>query len=81
MTDGDLLEKIYREHLDERIIAHLSQEHHLSYEQAMDIYYNSRLAEMIAQGSEGIQYLDHKVLVRMLEETEPEIWRRAHGLV
>ena len=71
---GEVLEKIYRERLEERIIAFLSKEHDISLEKAMDIYYKSRLAEMIHKGEEGIQYLDCKLLAQILFETQPELF-------
>lgn len=39
----------------------------------MDIYYHSMMAEKIHRGVEGIQYLDFKVLVEILCETEKEL--------
>ena len=72
--DGNVLEKIYKERLEERIIAFLAEKHSLSLEKAMDIYYKSRLAEMIHKGEEGIQYLDCKLLAQILYETEPELF-------
>lgn len=68
--DGEVLEKVYQERLDERIIAHLAQVQNYSLEQAMDVYYKSNLANAIHNGVEGIQYLDYKVLVQILLETE-----------
>ena len=40
----------------------------------MDIYYHSRMAERIGKGECGIQYLDYKVLVQMMLDTEPELF-------
>ena len=70
--DGETLEKIYQESLEERIIAYLSETRNISLEEAMDTYYHSRLADKIHCGNEGIQYLDYKVLVQILCETELE---------
>ena len=70
MVDGEVLERIYRERLDERIIACLAERRGLDYLEAMDVYYNSRLAKLIETGAHGVQYLDHKVLVEILEQTE-----------
>ena len=70
MVDGDVLERVYQERLEERIIAHLAQVQNCSLEQAMDLYYNSELADKIHQGKDGIQYLDYKVLVQILIDTE-----------
>ncbi len=72
--DGKTLERIYQENLEERIIAYLSEIKGISLETAMDIYYHSTLADKIHQGVEGVQYLDHKVLVQILCETEEELF-------
>lgn len=68
--DGDLLERIYQEHLEEQIISHLAEKKGVSYEDAMSLYYGSDLADQISRGENGIQYLDYKVLVQVLCETE-----------
>ncbi len=70
--DGEVLEQYYRENLEERIIAYLAQVKHLSLRQAMNIYYHSQLADKIHQGKDDIQYLDYKVLVEILCQTELE---------
>ena len=74
--DEELLEQTYREELDEKLIAFLAEVKHLSLEKAMDIYYHSRMAEMIGKGAYGIQYLDYKVLVEMMLDTEKELFLR-----
>jgi len=66
----EILEQIYQENLEERIISRLAEEKNISLENAMDIYYNSKLADKIHLGEDGIQYLDYKVLVEILMETE-----------
>ena len=43
-------------------------------EQAMDIYYSSQLAQKIHDGKDDVQYLDYKVLVQILLDTEPELF-------
>lgn len=68
--DDKVLEGIYQENLDERIIDCLSKEKQISYEQAMDTYYSSKLASEIHNGEYGIQYLDYKVLTKMLLQSE-----------
>ena len=40
----------------------------------VDIYYSSKLSDKIYVGKEGIQYLDYKVLVQILVETEKELF-------
>lgn len=69
----EVLERIYQENLEERIIAHLAKTCGLPYEKAMDLYYNSKLSDKIHLGKDGIQYLDYKVLVQILLETEKEL--------
>lgn len=69
----EILEKVYQENLEERLIAYLAQVCDFSYEKVMDIYYSSELADKIHLGKEGIQYLDYKVLVQILLETEKEL--------
>lgn len=72
--DGETLEKVYQENLEERMIACLSETRGISLEKAMDIYYHSKLADKIHRGVEGVQYLDFRVLVQILEETEQELF-------
>lgn len=74
--DGETLERVYQENLEERIIADLSETKNISLETAMDVYYHSKLADKIHRGVEGIQYLDFKVLVQILCETEKELFER-----
>ena len=64
--DENVLEQVYQEKLEERIIAQIAADRSVSLGKAMDIYYGSELADMIHQGMEGIQYLDYKVLVQIL---------------
>ena len=45
--DGEALERFYQESLEERIIAYLSKLRNISLEEAMNIYYHSRLADKI----------------------------------
>ena len=73
--DEAVLEQVYQENLEERLIAFLAQKHAITLERAMDIYYRSKLAEKIYQGVEGIQYLDYKVLAAILEDTEKELFQ------
>ena len=72
--DEQILEDTYQENLEERLIAHIAEQNQIPLEKAMDIYYHSRLAEKIHQGTEGVQYLDYKVLAQILMETEPELF-------
>ena len=72
--EGMILEKYYREALEERLIAFLAEMKGISLETAMRVYYSSRLAEKIHAGANGVQYLDEKVLAQILCETEPELF-------
>ena len=56
--NGDVLERVYQESLEERIISYLAETEKISLEKAMNIYYNSKLAGKIHEGEYGIQYLD-----------------------
>lgn len=69
----ETLENVYQENLVERIVAYLAETCYLSYEKAMDFYYNSKLSNKIYLGKDGIQYLDYKVLAQILLETESEL--------
>ena len=73
----DVLEQVYQESLEERIISCLAETEKISLEKAIDIYYNSRLANRIHKGEYGIQYLDYKVLVQILCETEPDLLQKS----
>lgn len=72
--NDETLESIYQEKLEERIIEYLAEICELSYEKAIDIYYSSKLSDKIYLGKYGIQYLDYKVLVQILLETEKELF-------
>lgn len=75
--DEETQEYMYREELDERLIAHLAKVKNLSLFKAMDIYYHSRMADLIGKGMYGIQYLDYKVLVEMMIDNEPNLFDAA----
>ena len=67
MSDLEL-ENIYTEHLEEDIVLQLSKKNNISLEKAMQIYYQSKLANWIHSGEFGVQYLDSAVLVDLLEK-------------
>ena len=71
--DENILEDLYQERLEERLIEYLSEKLGIDYQAAMHLYYNSRLAGKIHEGRYGVQYLDYKVLAQILEETEPDL--------
>ena len=78
--NGEVLEQVYQESLEERIISYLAETEEMSLEKAMDVYYNRRHAGKIQEGKYGVQYLDYKVLVQILCETEADLVRNAKGL-
>lgn len=67
MTDREL-ENFYREHLEEDIIFALAERRNITSEEAMKLYYSSRLADRIHEGEFGVQYLDPQVLTDILED-------------
>ncbi len=72
--DEKVLEQVYQENLEERIISYISEENSISLEKAMSIYYKSKLADKVHLGKEEIQYPDYKVLSKILRDTEPELF-------
>ena len=72
--DDQVLEKIYLENLDERIIQYIAVKEDVSFDDATRIYYSSKLSDKIYNGNNDIQYLDYKVLFELLKETEPELF-------
>lgn len=60
------LENFYREHLEEDIIATLSEKLNIPNEKAMKLYYSSELADKIHDGVYGIQYLDCQILADII---------------
>ena len=66
----------YKDRLEERIIAYLSEIKGITLEAAMDAYYRSRLAMQIANGLYGIENMDYKYLAEDLVENEPELFAK-----
>ena len=71
MTNKDKLSGIYKEMLEEDIIAELARVKDISLRKAMDIYYNSRLSAQISDGRYGIDNMDYRYLVQDLIDNEP----------
>ena len=69
MSDTEI-ERIYKEQLDKALISNLAKVRGISLEDAMSLYYSSKLANKIESGNYGIQYLDYRVLTDILQETE-----------
>lgn len=64
---------IYKEMLEEDIIAELARVRDIPLRTAMDVYYNSNLSEQINDGVYGIDNMDYRYLVQDLIENEPEL--------
>ena len=52
------------------MIQNIAKELHFPLEEAMDCYYKSKLARMIQEGIEGVQYLDYRALTVLFMEME-----------
>lgn len=74
MIEKEKLDKLYKELLEEKIISELADVKEIPLRRAMDIYYRSRLAEQINEGSYGIENMDYRYLVDDLIENEPELF-------
>lgn len=73
MIDKAVLNKTYKELLEEKIINYLSEVKGISIRQAMDIYYKSILSQQIYDGSFGIENMDYRYLVEDLIENETSL--------
>ncbi len=76
MRNKENIDFIYKQNLEESIIEYLSREKNLELRHAMDIYYQSRLAKQIEQGTYGIENMDYKYLAQDLIENEPELFSK-----
>lgn len=62
-----------QEDLENDIINAISEIKGIDLRKAFDIYYSSKLAEQISNGSYGIENMDAKYLAEDLIENEPDI--------
>ena len=74
MVNNTALDHIYKQNLENRIIVYLSEEKNIELRDAMNIYYQSRLAKQIEKGIYGIENMDYRYLVQDLIENEPELF-------
>jgi len=65
---------VYKKELEQDVIALLAKRKSMSLGQAMDVYYRSRLAQQVSDGTFGIEYLSPSYLVDDLIENEPELF-------
>ncbi|NSL02786.1 hypothetical protein G5B18_02575 [Blautia glucerasea] len=63
-----------QEDLENDIINAISEIKGIDLRKAFDIYYSSKLAEQISNGSYGIENMDAKYLAEDLIENEPDIF-------
>ena len=76
MTDTlrDNLTAVFRENLENDLIAILAERTRMPIREAMDAYYRSKLSEQVSAGKFGIDNLDPKYLVEDLLENEPSLF-------
>ena len=74
MSDNEKLIDIYKQNLENDIIMEISKIKGIELRTAFDIYYSSRLANEIADGSYGIENMDAKYLAEDLIENESSLF-------
>ena len=74
MVDRIQLSEIYKQNLENDIIKALADLKKIELRKAFDIYYSSKLAVQIAEGSYGIDNMDAKYLAEDLSENEKELF-------
>lgn len=74
MMDKMQLSGIYKQNLEIDIIKALADLKQIELRKAFDIYYSSKLAGQIAEGSYGIENMDAKYLAEDLSENETELF-------
>ncbi len=75
MVDRKQLEEIYKQNLENDIINEIAKIKGIELRKAINIYYSSKLAEQIENGSYGIENMDSKYLTEDLIENEPELFK------
>lgn len=74
MLEKESLTSIYKQNLENDIIKALADIKHLELRKAIDVYYSSKLAGQIADGSCGIENMDAKYLAMDLVENESNLF-------
>lgn len=74
MADRKTLSEVYKQNLENDIIKVIAEVKQLELRKAFDIYYSSKLAAQIAEGSYGIENMDAKYLAEDLIENESELF-------
>ena len=76
MMQKEILDKTYKELLEEKLIRYLAERKQVSLRTAMGIYYNSRLSKEISEGKFGIENMDYKYLIEDMMENEKELFKQ-----
>lgn len=74
MARKEQLAEIYKQNLENDIVKNIAKIKKLDLRKAFDIYYSSKLATQIAEGSYGIENMDAKYLAEDLIENESELF-------
>ena len=74
MIKKESLSIIYKQNLEQNIIKALAEMKALDLREAFDIYYSSKLAGQIANGSYGIENMDARYLAQDLIENEANLF-------
>ena len=74
MSNREAINDEYKQNLEESIISYLAEVKNIEVREAMDIYYNSRLSEQIAEGKYDIDNMDYKYLTLDLIENEQALF-------
>lgn len=74
MAKKEQLVEIYKQNLESDIVKAIASMKDIDLRQAFDIYYSSKLAAQVAEGSYGIENLDARYLAEDLIENEPELF-------
>lgn len=76
MENQEKLTKLYKQNLEENIVAYISEKQEITIEEAMDIFYTSELCHQITEGKFGIEYLDFKHLANDLMVNESDMFKK-----
>lgn len=74
MADAKQIDDIYKQNLENDIIKAVAKIKGIELRKAIDIYYSSKLASQIADGTCGIENMDAKYLAEDLIENEAELF-------
>ena len=81
MTDKKQLAEIYKQNLEADIVKYIAEIKKIDLRRAFDIYYSSKLAVQIADGSYGIENLNARYLAEDLIENEQGLFWKAGKVV